>query len=308
MKKYKKLPKLIVILGPTASGKTELAIQLAKKFSGEIISADSRQIYKGMNIGASKPSKDKGKGYKVEGVPHYLFDVVKPNQSFTVAEYKNLALKAIKNILKKGGVPILVGGTGLYIQAVVDNLKIPKIRPDQKLRKKLEAQIKKSGLEKIYQKLIALDPEAAKFIDPKNPRRIIRALEVILKTKKPFSSQRQKGRLLFDVLEIGLSKPKKNLEKRIEKRLMEQFNQGLVEEAEYLFKKYKKSPVLLSVIGYKEIAEYFQGKTTLQETFDLINKNTQKYAKRQMTWFKKDKKINWIKSRKQAEKMVQKFL
>ncbi|MEK7123259.1 MAG: tRNA (adenosine(37)-N6)-dimethylallyltransferase MiaA, partial [Patescibacteria group bacterium] len=180
MKKNKTLPKIIVILGPTASGKSEMAVKIAKKFRGEIISADSRQIYKGIDVGTAKIAKK-----EMKGIPHHLLDVVSPDKILTLAQYQKQTLAAIKKILKKGKLPIICGGTGLYIQAMVDNLRIPEVPPNPKIRAKIEKEIARNGLAAIYKKLLKLDPECEKFIDPKNPRRIIRALEVCLITKKP---------------------------------------------------------------------------------------------------------------------------
>ncbi|MCX6721801.1 MAG: tRNA (adenosine(37)-N6)-dimethylallyltransferase MiaA [Candidatus Staskawiczbacteria bacterium] len=193
----KKSNKLLVIVGPTASGKTALSIKLAKKLNGEIVSADSRQIYQGMDIGTAKP-------LDLEGIPHYLLDIKNPDQPYTVAEYKEDAIKIIKDMQKRGKLPIMVGGTGLYIKSVVENLDIPKIEADPALRQKIEKDIEKHGLDYVFKQLIKLDQEAAYIVDPKNPRRIIRALEITLLTKKPFSSQRKSGNPLFDVLEIGI--------------------------------------------------------------------------------------------------------
>ncbi|MFA4999098.1 MAG: tRNA (adenosine(37)-N6)-dimethylallyltransferase MiaA, partial [Candidatus Paceibacterota bacterium] len=186
--------KLIVILGPTASGKTSLSLKLAKKFNGEIISADSRQAYRGLDIGTAKPTKK-----QLKQVKHYLVDIKNPNQHYTVGQYKRDAIKAINRIIKSGKVPFLVGGTGLYIKSLTDNLEIPEVKPDWKLRNKLESEIKSKGLKSVYNKLIKMDPEAAYIIDKNNPRRVIRALEIAIKTKKPFSQQRKKGKPLFDV-------------------------------------------------------------------------------------------------------------
>ena len=174
--------KLIVILGPTASGKTDLAIKLARKYNGEVVSADSRQVYKGMNIGTAKP-------LDLEGVPHWLLDIKNPSQNYTAAEYKKDAVKAIKNIQKKGKLPILAGGTGLYIKAVVENLNIPKVKTNLLLRQKIEKEIEKRGLDYVFKKLVKLDPEAAYIVDSKNPRRVVRALEDCRLTNKPFSKQ-----------------------------------------------------------------------------------------------------------------------
>ncbi|RJQ29335.1 tRNA (adenosine(37)-N6)-dimethylallyltransferase MiaA [Candidatus Parcubacteria bacterium] len=296
-------PKLIVIVGPTASGKTALAIKIAKKFGGEIISADSRQIYRGMDIGTAKPTrKERG------AVPHHLIDIRNPNRRYTVAEYKRDAIRAIREILRKGKLPILAGGTGLYTRAVVQNLDIPEVKPNQKLRAKLERELKRKGLLNLMQKLIALDPEAAYIVDPKNPRRVIRALEVTLATKKPFSAQRKQGEPLFDVVMIGLNPPRESLHKKIEKRGIEMIRQGLVSEVRRLIRKYGKTQPAFDAIGYREFIDYLRGKRTLKDATNLMNLNTWHYAKRQMTWFRKDKEIHWVENRKEATRLVQRFL
>ncbi len=326
MRKKFKLPKIIVIVGPTASGKSALAIKIAKKFSGEIVSADSRQVYRGMDIGTAKPEVQRTSGLAVisEGILHYLIDIKNPDQNYTVTEYKRDAIKAINRILKKKKLPILVGGTGLYIKAVIDNLNIPEVAPDLKLRKKLEKEIEKYGLNFVFNKLIKLDPEAAYIVDPNNPRRIIRALEIAIETKKPFSSQREVGKPLFDFLEIGMEWPKDTLDGRINKRIDLMIEDGLLEEVKNLVKKYGSKQQSFDAIGYREIIEYIKNKkcqyktdrsntytlknNVLNEITDLIKKNTRNYAKRQMTWFRKDKRIRWIKNEKEAKNLVVKFL
>ena len=314
MRKKSKLPKIIVIVGPTASGKSALAIKIAKKFNGEIISADSRQIYRGMDIGTAKPKVQGTSGISnfqfiiSKKISHYLIDIKNPDENYTVAEYKQDAIKAINKILKKKKLPILVGGTGLYIKSVIDNLNIPEVAPDQKLRKKLEKEIEKYGLKYVFEKLIKLDPEAAYIVDPNNPRRIIRALEVAIKTKKPFSVQRKAGKPLFDFLEIGINWPKNILNKRINKRVDLMIEEGLVSEVKNLIKKYGSKQQSFDAIGYREIINYLNKKTTLNEAKNLIKKNTRHYAKRQMTWFRKNKRIHWIRNEKETEKLVKNFL
>jgi len=277
--------KLIVIVGPTASGKTSLSLELAKKYDGEIVSADSRQIYRGMDIGTAKP-------LDLQGIPHHFLDIKNPNQNYTVAQYKKDAIKIIKNIQKRGKLPIMVGGTGLYVKAVVENLDIPKIKADIKLRAKLEKDLKKFGLDFLFNKLIELDPEAAYIIDPKNPRRVIRALEITLLTKKPFSAQRKSGAPLFDVLEIGISVPPEKLKERINLRVDEMIKNGLADEVKSLVEKYGENCQAFDAIGYREIIH--------RQTAEEIKINTWHYAKRQMTWFKADKKIVWIENYQQA--------
>lgn len=296
-------PKLIVILGPTASGKSELGLKLAKKFNGEIVSADSRQIYRGMDIGTAKPTKKERKIIK-----HYLIDIKKPNQLYTVGEYKRDAIRAINQIIKRDKVPFLVGGTGLYIKAIVDNLEIPKVKPDWKLRKRLESKIKTRGLKSLYGELIKIDPEAAYIVDSKNPRRIIRALEIAIKTKKPFSQQREKGESLFDILEIGLSIPEGRLKEKIEKRVNKMIKMGLVKEVNGLIKTYNKNLSTFDAIGYREIINYLNNKISSAEVTEKIKKNTWHFAKRQMTWWKSDQRVRWVKSQKEAERLVKEFL
>jgi len=297
------LKKLIVILGPTASGKSEMAIKLAKKNNGEIVSADSRQIYRGLDIGTAKPAQKER-----EIIKHYLIDIKKPNQLYTVWEYKRNAIEAINQIIKNGKVPFLVGGTGLYVKAIVDNLEIPKVKPDWRLRKSLELKIKTRGLKSLYNELIKIDPEAAYIVDSQNPRRIIRAMEVAIKTRKPFSQQRKKGKYLFDILEIGLSLDKEKLKENIEKRVDKMMKMGLVKEVKNLIKIYDKNLPTFDAIGYREIIDYLNKKISLTEAIKEIKKNTWHFAKRQMTWFKRDERIHWVKNQKEAEKLVKEFL
>lgn len=297
------LPKIIVIVGPTASGKTDLSIKLAKKLGGEIISADSRQIYKGMDIGTAKLSPEETKEIK-----HYLINIKNLDEDYTVAEYKKDAIKAINKIIKRGKVPILVGGTGLYIKAITDNLEIPSVKPNPALRKKLENKIKKHGLEAVYRELLKLDPESAYIVDGKNPRRVIRALEVAILTKKPFSAQRKKGKQLFDALKIGIKISDTELQKRIGKRVDGMIKKGLFNEVKKLVKKYGERQIAFDAIGYKEMISYLKKEIFLAEAVDLIKKNTRAFAKRQMTWFRKDKEIKWIPNKNEVIPLVRKFL
>lgn len=290
--------KLIVILGPTASGKTELAIKLAKEFNGEIISADSRQIYKEMDIGTAKPTEKEKKE-----VHHHLIDLKSPNEEFNVSLYKKVAIKKIKKVIKKGKIPFLVGGTGLYISAICDNLDFPGVPPNKELREKLEKKDKEE-LFKIYKKL---DPEGAKYIDKDNKRRLIRAIEVSKITKKSFWKQRKKRKPLFDILKIGIKRNKEELEKRIEERVKKMIKIGLEKEARNLFQKYGNIPSL-ETIGYQEWRDFFEGKKRKEEVIKEIILHTKQYTRRQMTWFKKDKKIHWIKTLKEAEELIKNFL
>ncbi len=291
-KKFSK--KLIVILGPTASGKSDLAIKLAKKFKGEIVSADSRQVYKGMDIGTGKINQK-----EMKGVPHHLLDVVSPKKKFNVTQYRKLAIKTINKIHKKGKTPILCGGTGFYIQAVVDGLIIPEVKPDWKLREKLE----KKSTEELFDKLKKLDSERAQTIERKNKRRLIRALEIVIKTKRPIPCLKKKP-LPYPVLMLELKAKTKN---KIAERVNKMFNQGLEKEVESLIKKYGWVPAL-QTIGYQEWKQYFENELNKSKVKDLIILHTRQFARCQMTWFKRDKRIHWIKKQPEAEKLIKEFL
>jgi tRNA dimethylallyltransferase len=315
------LNKLIVILGPTASGKSEIALKLAQKFNGEIISADSRQIYKEMIIATAslftqiKKSKIKLKNdsikYKnkiikvavIDNIPHHLLHFIKPDENFSVAEYKELAVKIIRDIQNRGKIPILAGGTGLYISSIVDNIEIPKVKPDSKLRKKLE----KTSPAALLKQLKKLDPVTFKIIDKKNTRRIIRALEVTISVDKPFSELKTKGAPLFNCLQLGLDVPREKLNKKIDQRVEKMFKLGLIKETKKLAKKYSQKLSSMSGIGYKQACMYLRDEITLAQTKDLIKIATHQYAKRQFTWFKRDKNIRWIKNFKQASKLLTRF-
>ena len=290
--------KLIVILGPTASGKSELAIKLAKRFNGEIISADSRQVYKGMDIGTGKVTKK-----EMKGIPHYLLDVASPKRRFTVVQYRKLALKAINKILKKVHVPFLCGGTGFYIQAVVDGIVIPKVPPDWKLRKELE----KKTVKELFNQLKKLDLQRAKTIEPKNKRRLIRALEIFKKIG-PVPILKKKP-LPYPVLRIGIKKEKNELSLLIRRRFLKWLKRGLIKEVKNL----KKSGLSWKKIEdfgihYRVIARYLQNKINYEGMIEKSIIELQNYAKRQITWFKRDKRIHWVKNYNKAEKIIKKFL
>lgn len=291
------LSQLIIILGPTASGKTKLAIALARQFDGEIISADSRQIYQEMNVGTGKDLTE------YEDTPYHLIDIKKPNEDFNVAEYKELAVNTIRKIFAKGKLPILCGGTGLYISALVDNYDFSGAESNQKIRQQIE---KMNKQEKI--KLLGkLDPESLDIIDLKNPRRLNRAVEVTLAGQK-FSEKQTKSIPLFNVLQIGIDIPREKLKKRINKRVNQMFVEGLVSETKNIIKKYGKNCTILETIGYSEVINYLDGKTDLKKTKELIKIHTHQFAKRQLTWFRRDKRIKWIKNKSEAEKLVKEFI
>lgn len=280
-------PKLIVILGPTASGKSELAVRIAKEFNGEIISADSRQVYKQMDIGT-------GKIKETQNIPHYCLDIASPKKQITVADFRKKALEVIDKIYKKGKIPILCGGTGFYIQAVVEGIFIPEVKPDQKLRKELE----KKTIEQLLKELKKLDPNRAKNIDSKNKRRLIRALEIVFKTGQIVPSLKKESQ--WDVLYIGIKKTLPELQKAVNKRVDKMVKKGLKEEVETLVKKYGWTQVLKNAIGYQEFQE--------PNPIEKIKLNTFKFVKRQMTWFKRNKQINWVENYQQAKTLLFSFL
>ena len=293
------MKKIIVVVGPTASGKTSLSIKLAKRFNGEIISADSRQVYKGMDIGTGKVTKK-----EMKGIPHHLLDVVSPKTRFDITKYRKLADQATKEIFKKGKVPIIVGGTGFYVQAITDGIIIPEVKPDWKLREKLN----KKTAEKLFEILENKDPERAKNIDCCNKRRLIRALEIVLKTKKavpPIGFRKPD----FDILMLGVSRSKTELNTLIYKRLIARLDDGMIGEV----KKLHKSGVSfrrLEEFGleYRYLALYLQGKLQYDEMVEKLDEEIEHYAKRQMTWFKKDKRIKWVKDYEKAAKLTANFL
>jgi len=296
------LPKILAVLGPTASGKSALGIKLAQKFGGEIVSADSRQIYREMDIGTAKPSHE-----ELEAVPHHLIDIKDPGEAYNLSAYKKDALRAIAAIRGKGKLPILVGGTGLYAQAVTDNFDIPEVPPDPELRAKLEEELKEKGLEKMFASLVEKDPEAAYIVDPRNPRRVVRALEVVINTGIPFTAQRNRSPKIFNTLKLGLFQGWDELNEKMDRRVDLMMEAGLLEEVRQLLSKWGRTEAL-DAIGYRELLSFLDGKTGLPEAVQEIKANTRAYAKRQMTWFKKDKEIVWLKSPDEADRLVKDFL
>ena len=302
-------PKIIVILGVTASGKTDLAVKLARKFNGEIISADSRQIYKELNIGTAKPTGhwltiSNQRIYMVGTVPHHLIDFVDPKEDFTLSDYKILAIQKIAEVLARGKIPFLVGGTALYLKAVLENWGLPQVPPDLVLRHKLAGH----DPAELYKELQKKDPEAANITGPYNKRRIIRALEVIYQTARKFSEQRKKGPVLFETLKIGLAVSKTELEDKIRSRTNNMIKDGLIDEVRRLIKHQSWNSPVMQSIGYHEFKNFFENKINLTKVQESITKNTLSYTRRQMTWFKKDKTIHWVSSEPEAENLVSNFL
>jgi tRNA dimethylallyltransferase len=296
------MQKLLVICGPTGTGKTNLALLLAKKFNGEIVSADSRQVYKGMDIATGKqPAElkipnsrckiEKGnEKWIVDGIPIHLYDVIEPDEKFSLAEYQQLALEKIFEIHARNKLPILVGGTGLYIQAVTEGLKIPKAAPDQKLREKLENR----SLESLLIELEKVDPVTFQKIDRHNKRRIVRALEVYYQTGYSFSSLQKKYKVRFDILKIGLIAERKSLYEKVDKRIESWFENGFVDEVKILLKKFSPELPAMTSLGYRQAAMYLNKKLTLQEVKQRMKFETHGYIRRQMTWFRRDSSIHWF--------------
>jgi len=306
----KHYPKVVALVGPTASGKSTWAIRLAKKFNGEIISADSRQIYKKMDIGTAKePGEWRREGlhktYYVQDVAHHLVDFLDPGKAFTVSEFRDKASKYCEQIIKKGKLPILAGGTGLYVHTLVDNLQIPQVPPNRKLRQSLEPK----NNEELTKWLSSLDPKSAETVDCNNKRRLIRALEVCILSGVPFSEQQKKGEKIFDFLQIGIEAPREVLYERIDLRVQNMFDQGLVKEVEALMRqKYSWELPSMSGIGYRQFKDYFAKQLTLEEVKENLKRDTRHYAKRQFTWFKRDERVKWISDYEEAEKLVEEFL
>ena len=286
-----KKQKVIVICGPTASGKTALSIELAKKINGEIVSCDSMQIYKEMDIGTAKPTKE-----EMQEIPHYMINTIFPNERYSVADYKKDAKKAIREIIKKGKVPIIVGGTGLYVDSLIYEIEYPDIKFDEKYRQELEEQVRKDGLEKLYNKAKKIDPEAMLKISSNDKKRILRVLEIYKATGKTKTEQERKSREKepeFDYLVYGLNMPREKLYERINLRVDIMIKQGLIKEVEEIYKKYNEFPTAMQGLGYKEVVEYLEGHLTKEEMIEKIKQETRRYAKRQMTWFRKNKQTIW---------------
>lgn len=280
---------LIVVLGPTASGKTDLSLQIAKAINGEIISTDSRQLYKGLEIGSDIIPEEKR-----EGVPHHMLGIAEPKNTITLAEYQDMANAEIKEIFKRKNIPMLVGGTGLYISAITQGYQLPRMEPDLKLRARLFKQAEKYGNNYVYKKLEKLDPSAAKKIHPNNVVYVIRAIEI--NTVKKENKKDKKIPPKYDIFMVGIDWPREKLYERIGLRVASQLKRGLVNEVKTLLKKgYNESLPAISSLGAKEIIPYIKGESSLEECTELLKKNTRNYAKRQMTWFRRYKNIIWLK-------------
>jgi tRNA dimethylallyltransferase len=289
-----KQPEIVVIIGPTASGKSELAVRLAESFDGEIVNADSMQVYRGLNIGTAKPSKE-----SMQNIPHHLFDIIEPGENFTAADYSRAAKEIILEICSRGKTAFVVGGTGLYIRALLSGL-LDAPGADCAARAEYNEIADRFGNEQLLEVLRKVDPESAARIHPNNRVRIIRALEVFQQTGKTISSFQDEHRFMLkwcNSLKIGINVERKELYGRINSRVDRMISEGLVEEVESLLcKGYSPALKSLSSIGYREICDYLAGRNTLSEAIGLIKQNSRRYAKRQLTWFKNDPEMVWFES------------
>ena len=269
-----------------------MSIELAKKIDGEIISCDSMQIYKDMDIGTAKPTKE-----EMQGIKHYLIDFVSPDERYSVADFKKDAKKAIKEILEKGKTPIIVGGTGLYVDSLIYEIEYQNIEFDEKYRERLEQQAEEQGIDKLYEMARKIDGEAIKKISPNDKKRILRILEIYHATGKNKTEQEKESRkkeVEYDYKIYALSWDREKLYERINKRVDIMLEQGLIEEVKNVYNKYEKFPTAMQGLGYKEVVEYLEGKTSKEEMIDKIKQETRRYAKRQITWFRKNKQTIWI--------------
>ncbi len=281
-----KKQKIIAIVGPSSSGKTSLAIEIAKKLNGEIISVDSRQIYRGLDIGSAKPTLDER-----QGIEHHLIDIVDVTDEYTVADFSDEAKKKINEILEKGKVPILAGGTGLYFRVLLQDFDLPRVAPNKELRDELEKQTS----QELYNKLLELDYDIAQKIHFNNKVKIIRALEVCMTLNMPMSKAQKKKDSEYQTIWFGLNAQNRDfLYDRVNKRTDIMFEQGLLNEAKNLFEQYPENNILLSTIGYQELYPFFKGEITLEEAKEQLKQNTRRYVKRQISWFNANKEINWL--------------
>ncbi len=285
-----KIP-LVVIAGPTASGKTALSVKLAKSLGGEIVSADSMQIYKYMNIGTAKPTEE-----EKQGIPHHMMDFLEPSASFSVAEYCEMTHNVIADIHKRGKLPIIVGGTGLYIDSLVNNVDFGETDSSDSIRRELEKMAETEGKEAVHRLLFEIDPETAEKYHPNNLRRIIRAIEFYRVTGKTISGHAKEEKTTpYNSIYFCINWDREVLYDRINRRVDMMVKDGLIDEVKGLLSRgYDKASTAMQGIGYKEFYDYFDGKASLDDTLELIKMNSRRYAKRQLTWFRRNKDIHWL--------------
>lgn len=287
------MQKVIVICGPTASGKTALSIELAKRINGEVVSADSMQIYDEMSIGTAKPDEE-----EMQGIKHYLIGDVSPTTRYSVSDYKSDAMNAIEEIINKNKMPIVVGGTGLYVNSLIYGIDYPEVKTDLEYREELEKIAKKEGLKHLYEKAMQIDPEAAKNISENDKKRIIRILEIYKetgKTKTQLEIESRKNGVPYDYRVFAINMPREILYDRINRRVDIMIERGLIDEVKQLYEKYgEELRTAVQGIGYKEVIDYLNGVYSKEEMVEKIKMETRRYAKRQLTWFRKIQDIIWI--------------
>ncbi len=303
----KEKQKVIVICGPTASGKTSLSIKLAKKIDGETVSADSMQIYDEILIGTARPTEE-----EMDGIRHYLVGCIPITKRYNVSEFRIDAQNAIDEIIANNKNPIVVGGTGLYINSLIYGIEYPEIETDLDYRKELEKLAEQDGLEKLYKMACKIDPDAMEKISPNDKKRILRVLEIYHqtgKTKTELEIESRKNEVKYDYRVFAINFPRDILYERINKRVDIMIDQGLIEEVKELYQKYgEKILTCAQAIGYKEVIDYFKGIYTKEEMIEKIKMETRRYAKRQLTWFKKIDNIVWLDGTKSAEEMIEVIL
>ena len=294
-------PKVIVICGPTASGKTSLSISLAKKINGEIVSCDSMQIYKEMDIGSAKPTVE-----EMQEIKHYFVDFVSPEKRYSVSEYKEDASKAIEEIINKGKTPIIVGGTGLYLNSLIYNIQYNEMEVDLNYRRELEKEAEEYGLEVLYNRAKEIDPEAMEKVSANDKKRITRVLEIYNATGRNKTELEKKSRkeVPYNYLIFGINMERSILYDRINKRVDIMLEQGLIEEVKNLINKYSNMPTAMQGLGYKEVKEFLDGNISKEEMIEKIKMETRRYAKRQITWFKRIKNIIWLDGLNKTEENV----
>lgn len=314
-------PKVVAIVGPTAAGKTSLGIEVAKRFDGEVISVDSRQVYKKMDIGTAKaegewkrvePETGGGieqlmhsrKALFVDGVPHWGVDLVEPDEDFSVADFKTFAETKITDVTQRGRLPLLVGGTGFWLKALIDNYNLAETEADPELRAELEKKDPKA----LFEEYKKLDPEGAEEIDRGNKRKLVRALEVTKRTGEPFSKRQRTGENKFNVLQVGVKVERDRLYEKINERVDRMIARGLVDEVRALRDEYGCEAEAMTGIGYRQICQFLDGDISLDEAVRIIKRDTRHYAKRQITWFKRDDRINWIEDGEEAVELVDGFV
>jgi tRNA dimethylallyltransferase len=298
-------PPLILIVGPTAVGKTELAIQLAERLNGEIVSADSRLFYRGMDIGTAKPTRE-----ELARVPHHLIDIADPDEILSLAVFQQKARETIADIHTRKKMPLLVGGTGQYIRAVTEGWNPPEVKPDERLRNELEKLKSEKGIYWLHERLRNLDPVAAEKVDPRNYRRTIRALEVILTTGRKFSEQRGQSESPYHLITVGLTRPRPELYERVDQRIDAMFANGFLEEVKTLLDRgYSPSLPTMSAIGYRECIRVISGEISEEQAKAEIKRTTRIFVRRQANWFKvSDPKIKWFKAEQGVIEPIESYL